>query len=133
MEGRVGLRSAGSAFLLVLVLIFLHSSFLPTFKQPSVTTARNPDIQRATLSDTLGGVLNGDLCFSPKLSQHGVTQDHVFGDQETISKDHLADIVSGSQSLDARQAMADDFTCAVGRPCKNGACCGASGNCGYGK
>ncbi|BCR84335.1 uncharacterized protein ACHE_11737S [Aspergillus chevalieri] len=26
-----------------------------------------------------------------------------------------------------------DYTCGPGRPCSNGACCGASGNCGYGK
>lgn len=25
-----------------------------------------------------------------------------------------------------------DYTCGPGRPCSNGACCGASGNCGYG-
>ena len=27
----------------------------------------------------------------------------------------------------------EDYTCAPGRRCTNGACCGASGNCGYGK
>lgn len=26
-----------------------------------------------------------------------------------------------------------DYTCGPGRPCSNGACCGVSGNCGYGK
>lgn len=26
----------------------------------------------------------------------------------------------------------DDYTCGPGRPCSNGACCGASGYCGYG-
>ena len=26
----------------------------------------------------------------------------------------------------------DDHTCAVGRPCKNHACCGKTGFCGYG-
>lgn len=26
-----------------------------------------------------------------------------------------------------------DYTCGPGRPCSNGACCGASGSCGYGK
>ncbi|ROV99663.1 hypothetical protein VSDG_03081 [Cytospora chrysosperma] len=30
------------------------------------------------------------------------------------------------------RAAADDHTCAEGSPCKNGACCGASGVCGYG-
>lgn len=27
----------------------------------------------------------------------------------------------------------EDYTCSPDRPCSNGACCGASGNCGYGK
>lgn len=27
----------------------------------------------------------------------------------------------------------EDYTCAAGRPCSNGACCGESGFCGYGK
>jgi hypothetical protein len=26
-----------------------------------------------------------------------------------------------------------DYTCGPGKPCANGACCGASGFCGYGK
>ncbi|KAM0814064.1 putative chitinase [Seiridium cardinale] len=30
------------------------------------------------------------------------------------------------------RATDDDHTCAEGRPCKNGACCGISGVCGYG-
>ncbi|KAL5087414.1 hypothetical protein Trisim1_007813 [Trichoderma cf. simile WF8] len=29
-------------------------------------------------------------------------------------------------------AVVDDYTCAKGRPCLNGACCGSSGACGYG-
>ncbi|KAF9888672.1 hypothetical protein FE257_008430 [Aspergillus nanangensis] len=36
--------------------------------------------------------------------------------------------VQSSSSLLRR----DDYTCGPGRPCKNSACCGASGNCGYG-
>ena len=27
----------------------------------------------------------------------------------------------------------DDYSCGPGKPCANGACCGASGYCGYGK
>lgn len=30
-------------------------------------------------------------------------------------------------------AADDDFTCSAARPCRNGACCGASGWCGYGE
>lgn len=37
----------------------------------------------------------------------------------------------GSFNLFGR-AEVDDHTCAKGRPCKNGACCGSSGACGYG-
>lgn len=29
-------------------------------------------------------------------------------------------------------ASRDDYTCGPGKPCKNQACCGKSGNCGYG-
>ncbi|UKZ78670.1 hypothetical protein TrVFT333_006416 [Trichoderma virens FT-333] len=35
-------------------------------------------------------------------------------------------------NLFGRAAVVDDHTCAKGRPCINGACCGASGVCGYG-
>lgn len=31
----------------------------------------------------------------------------------------------------ARAVTDDPYTCGPGRPCSNGACCGASGNCGY--
>lgn len=29
--------------------------------------------------------------------------------------------------------IAEDYTCTPTRPCSNGACCGASGNCGFGE
>ncbi|PNP44197.1 hypothetical protein THARTR1_11088 [Trichoderma harzianum] len=35
-------------------------------------------------------------------------------------------------NLFGRAAIVDDHTCAKGRPCLNGACCGSSGACGYG-
>jgi hypothetical protein len=35
--------------------------------------------------------------------------------------------------LVTRQVNGNNDTCAIGRPCKNGACCGVSGYCGYGK
>jgi len=50
-----------------------------------------------------------------------------------VAPDTLSsELFNTSSNLHARQAINDDYTCAVGRPCKNGACCGASGNCGYG-
>jgi hypothetical protein len=51
-----------------------------------------------------------------------------------VAPDTLSsEIFDGGSNLHARQAINDDYTCAVGRPCKNGACCGSSGNCGYGE
>lgn len=71
------------------------------------------------------------LSLKPILSQF--KQDQTL-DKRAASQDSFsADIFDSGLSLVARQAIDDDHTCAIGRECKNGACCGESGNCGYGK
>jgi len=44
--------------------------------------------------------------------------------------DNSDDVSSSNVSLLMRR---DDYSCGKGNPCSNGACCGASGYCGYGK
>lgn len=46
----------------------------------------------------------------------------------------LLDSSDGALSSNASMLMRrDDYSCGPGNPCSNGACCGASGYCGYGK
>jgi hypothetical protein len=44
--------------------------------------------------------------------------------------DPPGDVPDSNSSLLTRR---DDYSCGPGNPCSNGACCGASGYCGYGK
>ena len=43
-----------------------------------------------------------------------------------------AGIDTDTSSVVSQIFRRDDYTCGPGRPCANGACCGASGNCGFG-
>lgn len=43
-----------------------------------------------------------------------------------------SDSVFGARDANAYLSRRDDYTCSADRPCQNGACCGATGNCGYG-
>ena len=68
-----------------------------------------------------------------QLSQRGYKTDD---GSVTFTEGALVDVHSHSHhshvlahSLHRRE----DYTCAPGRKCTNGACCGASGNCGYGQ
>jgi hypothetical protein len=136
MAGQTRLKSIGLTLFLVAAFILLVSqsyfSFSPKLTQRGVSERYASDNQEAVPDNQLGSILSGDLSFSPKLTQHGFEEGHALDNQETAPENYLTDVVSGGRSLHARQAIADDYTCAVGRPCKNGACCGASGNCGYG-
>jgi chitinase len=40
---------------------------------------------------------------------------------------------SNGTSVSELRRRQDDYSCGPGRPCKNHACCGASGFCGYGQ
>lgn len=44
----------------------------------------------------------------------------------------LQDISVRSLSNHSLVRRDEDFSCDIGRPCHNGACCGVSGFCGYG-
>lgn len=44
-------------------------------------------------------------------------------------REYLQEPTTNGSSLLQRR---DDYTCGPGRPCRNGACCGESGFCGYG-
>jgi hypothetical protein len=137
MAGQSRLKSIGLTLFVVAAFILLVSqsyfSFSPKLPQGGVPENHALDTQEAASENHIAGVLSGDLSFSPKLTQHGYEEGHALDSQEVASGNYLADVISGSKNLHARQAIADDYTCAVGRPCKNGACCGASGNCGYGQ
>lgn len=121
-QAKMRSKSLGLTLCLVVTLIFLISrSYIPLFPK-SVQHGIPDGLVVATLQEAhLGSDLSGHFSFSSKLIQHGAEEGS-----------NLADIVGGGRSLHSCQAIADDYTCAVGRPCKNGACCGASGNCGYG-
>ncbi|KAJ5555613.1 hypothetical protein N7461_004083 [Penicillium sp. DV-2018c] len=43
-----------------------------------------------------------------------------------------ADLLEGLDVLDLMNNVEDPYTCSKDKPCSNGACCGKSGNCGYG-
>lgn len=43
-----------------------------------------------------------------------------------------ATFAAGLLALFLDHATADDYSCSAAKPCVNGACCGASGYCGYG-
>ena len=47
-----------------------------------------------------------------------------------LEEDNDFSSVSQNHSFLVRR---DDYTCGRGNPCANGACCGVSGYCGYGK
>ncbi|KAK2590532.1 hypothetical protein QQS21_011782 [Conoideocrella luteorostrata] len=50
-----------------------------------------------------------------------------------ISHKRFSSLERRSQSSQESQLFRrEDYTCGPGRPCHNGACCGESGNCGYG-
>lgn len=68
-----------------------------------------------------------------QLSQRGYKRDD---DSATFTEGVLVDVHSHghhSHSLAHSLHRREDYTCAPGRKCTNGACCGASGNCGYGQ
>lgn len=50
-----------------------------------------------------------------------------------LARDEQFDVEEEQFSSDATLMRRDDFSCSSGRPCHNGACCGTSGFCGYGK
>jgi hypothetical protein len=43
------------------------------------------------------------------------------------------DSLDGFSLANSSLAKRDDFACGPGNPCRNGACCGSGGFCGYGK
>lgn len=137
MAGQTRSKSIGLTLLLFVTVVFLISrsyfALSPTPAQHEAREAYGLDIGETTPDNQLGTDFSAGFSFSPKLTQHGHKDGHAPSNEETTTKDHLPDLVSGSQSLRARQAIADDYTCAVGRPCRNGACCGDSGVCGYGQ
>ncbi|KAK4186062.1 hypothetical protein QBC35DRAFT_453660 [Podospora australis] len=57
---------------------------------------------------------------SPEQVDHGLLRPQT----EFTTDSEVADV-----NITRRQV--NDYTCAVGRPCKNGACCGSGGFCGY--
>jgi hypothetical protein len=101
MRGQIGLKSAGFSLLLIVLLILSFNRLLPSFNQPGVKEAQTFDTERTILDDTLVGVVEGDLSFSLKLSQHGIniTEGQIYGDQELLSRKSLVDVVGSSQSL----------------------------------
>ncbi|KAG6197388.1 hypothetical protein E4U50_007948 [Claviceps purpurea] len=65
---------------------------------------------------------------STSLGAHLYTRSHrsVYARRLEITRDNAS-----SRALKALQAR-EDYTCGLGRQCNNKACCGESGNCGYG-
>lgn len=83
------------------------------------------DVKRGqTLRVILFGILLGVLCvaFWPRSSGNRVLQPrHVPLDGSTLN-----DLGNHTSFL------RDSYSCSATKPCSNGACCGASGFCGYG-
>jgi hypothetical protein len=136
MAGQTRSKSIGLILLLFTTVIFLVSrSYFPLSPAPvqlDIREAYGIHNGEALPDNQLETDLSVDFSFSPKLTQHGFEDGHGLGNEEAATANYLPDLVSSSQRLQARQAIADDYTCAVGRPCRNGACCGDSGVCGYG-
>lgn len=74
-------------------------------------------------------------------SRQGPTQERVRAYEKLVKKsvdfheEYARAAVASNYSRAASFGAAaadEDYTCAAGRPCSNGACCGKSGNCGYG-
>jgi len=81
-------------------------------------------VQSAVSADIDGS----DLDFAQH-AQHGRGRNHGRLHRDNLHDD-IADLPSSNQSMLMRR---DDYSCGPGNPCSNGACCGVSGYCGYGK
>jgi hypothetical protein len=64
-----------------------------------------------------------------------INRRHRLGDRHVHRLPELSSsLLSNATSLvsDTGLSRRDDYSCGPGKPCANGACCGASGYCGYG-
>jgi hypothetical protein len=50
----------------------------------------------------------------------------------TLPSRHTRDVTHVNGSSLHRRLDEEDYSCGIGRPCRNGACCGPDGWCGYG-
>lgn len=60
-------------------------------------------------------------------------ENHEKNQASLLAKDDQFDVEEEQFSSNVTLMRRDEFSCGSGRPCHNGACCGASGFCGYGK
>lgn len=60
-------------------------------------------------------------------------ENHEKNQVRLLARDDQLDVEEEQYSSNATLMRRDDFSCSSGRPCKNGACCGGSGFCGYGE
>lgn len=57
--------------------------------------------------------------------------DH-FNSLSVTARDLTSRLIWETRAESAALFRRDDYSCSASRPCKNGACCGGSGFCGYG-
>ena len=116
------------AFRFSLIAQFVLLSFLAIFLAlnneaviNSLVTEKVPDHSRSPLVSKLE-------VRKPKIKRCNATKVHA---KDYITSEHL-DHTHANASRALNTLNKRDYTCGPGNPCSNGACCGASGFCGYG-
>jgi hypothetical protein len=93
---------------------------------PSMATDQVSFLRKRHLMRVLFGIILGLLCvvFWPHNSK--------YLSRSSIVGQHAATIDSLKSKAYGTLLGRDDYSCSASNPCSNGACCGASGFCGYG-